>query len=276
MNLFALKPLLAAQMDLWRLLILALVPVGAGILRKITEAREQAERAQARQAAGGTTAGSTAASRERVAQARCRLDRPAAQPPASPAARQSVPQRDRTVSRGSGTPPHSGEWAATGRSGLRYAGPAPSRPLVRPAKSDFDAGGPSPYGALPSAAGPKSPKPVPQATASKPADAAGGRDWPRKAPYRTIWGPRVRAHLNQYLESSRLSQKARAELGSAIDRAVRDHLGNTRTAIEDQDSPSSAKTGPPIASFLRNPGDVRTAILVNEILQRPKCLGRKP
>ena len=221
---------------------------GGRILRKITEAREQAERARAPSRRLHDRRQHSRVART-VAQARCCLDSPARATTGLSTARQSVPQRDRTVSRGSGTPPHSGEWAATGRRVcIRRSGSVP--PPRAAAKSDFDAGGPSPYGAC-------RPQPVRSTEAcsasgtSKPADAAGGRIGPAQSAVSDDLGAQVRAHLNQYLESSRLSQKARAELGSAIDRAVRDHLGNTRTTIEDQDSPSSAKTGPPIASFLR-------------------------
>jgi len=71
-----------------------------------------------------------------------------------------------------------------------------------------------------------------------------------------------------------MSQRVKADLGSAVERAVREHLGKTETrGTEEKEAPALA--GVPIMTLLRNPEGVRTAILVNEILERPKCLRRK-
>jgi hypothetical protein len=96
----------------------------------------------------------------------------------------------------------------------------------------------------------------------------------RKAPGSEDLGTQVRTHLNQYLDSSRMSQRVQADLGSGVERAVHQHLGKTETrGLEENEAPAVA--GVPILSLLRNPAGVRTAILVNEILERPKCLRRK-
>lgn len=99
----------------------------------------------------------------------------------------------------------------------------------------------------------------------------------RKAPVSDDLGVQIRSHLAQYLESSRLSQQARADLGKAVEKAVREHLGSTVTAnAAGRDRIGPVPSGSSIGDVLRNPANVQTAILVNEILGPPKGLRRRP
>jgi hypothetical protein len=266
----------AGNFELYKLIILAVVMLGGAVVKKITEAREQAERARTTKP-------------------------PAARPPAVPPRRETeVRKADAVWTAGSAEPataarrdnPFRNEIEAfleeVGRRRSPSGGPqrdpaersaAPigvpvARPVARPQ--------PSPAGAQRTVgsavrAKPEPAKAPPQAAPQTPLARPGAEIAQRKAPVSDDLGAQVRAQLNQYLESSRLSQRARADLGSAIERAVRAHLGTTATdGPELQDSlVSVAPPGMPITTLLRNPNGVRTAILVNEILERPKCLRRK-
>jgi hypothetical protein len=100
----------------------------------------------------------------------------------------------------------------------------------------------------------------------------------RKAPGSNDLGKQIRTHLAQYLDSSRMATQTQSDLGDAVDRTVRQHLGSTITA--DAADPKRVATRTPEASallpLLRNASSVRTAIVINEILGRPKGLSRRP
>jgi hypothetical protein len=99
----------------------------------------------------------------------------------------------------------------------------------------------------------------------------------RKAPGSEDLGKQIRTHLAQYLDSSRLATQTQGDLGNAVDRTVRQHLGDTMTAGgAGQERTAAPKTeGSAIAALLRNPSQVRSAIVVNEILGPPKGLRRR-
>lgn len=288
---FALTPILAAPVEFYRLVILALLMLGGTVLKKITDAREQAERAKgaktppARPSAaplrretefrnadaawnsgsaetGVSTGSSTGASAPRDNPHRNEIEqfleevgrrRPSSYPPASY-------QQRGDAARGSISAP-----PPLPRPPARQQSPPPM-----PAPAQRTSGS---AGRVKQESQKTAPSTAPQTTPPRP----GAELAQRKAPVSGDLGAQVRAHLSQYLESSRLSQRAKAELGSAVERAVREHLGTTATrGTQDQESVAGAvELDAPIVTLLRNPAGVRTAILVNEILERPKCLRRK-
>lgn len=97
----------------------------------------------------------------------------------------------------------------------------------------------------------------------------------RKSPVSTELGKEVRTHVSQYMQAERLPTHAASGLGQEVVASVADHLGKF-TAITP--APMSDAPPPPvtaantIASMLRNPNSVRQAILINEVLARPKAL----
>ncbi len=98
----------------------------------------------------------------------------------------------------------------------------------------------------------------------------------RRSPVSQDLGKQIRTHVAQ-LEPERLAQQAQADVGNAVEQAVRSHLGNTLTrgtATGDKDQ-AAAMPASPLIALLRNPTGMRTAVLVNEILGPPKGLRRK-
>ena len=85
----------------------------------------------------------------------------------------------------------------------------------------------------------------------------------------------VQAHLSEYLDSSRMSQRVQADLGSSVERGVREHLGKTETRGTEEKETPVGPADAPLQALLRDPAGVRSAIILNEILARPKCLRRK-
>jgi hypothetical protein len=275
MTTLALIPILAAQGELIRIVILAVVMLGGAILKKITDAREQAERERARLAkqsqASKTQAGPPRRDAEirspdavwpagQEAKARPRPDNPH---------RNEIEQFLEEVGRR--RPPANPQE----RSDLSRGAPsssAPPRPIARPPQAM-----PVPVQRIPPAASrmrPETAKAPAQPAIATPPLRPGAEMALRKGPGSEDLGTQVRAHLSQYLDSTRMSQRVKADLGSAVERAVREHLGKTETrGTEEKEAPALA--GVPIMTLLRNPEGVRTAILVNEILERPKCLRRK-
>jgi hypothetical protein len=76
-----------------------------------------------------------------------------------------------------------------------------------------------------------------------------------------------------------MAAQTQSDLGNAVERTVRQHLGQTITAGVTEALPASgpsASEGKDIMPLLRNPSSARTAIVVNEILGRPKGLRRRP
>ncbi|HET6323052.1 MAG TPA: hypothetical protein VFG04_00015 [Planctomycetaceae bacterium] len=115
------------------------------------------------------------------------------------------------------------------------------------------------------------------AVAPAPATRPGDELASRKAPGSDDLGKQIRTHLSQYLDPSRMTTQAQSDLGNAVERNVRQHLGNTVTVgTADQEqaaqppSPASA-----IVPLLRNVSSVRSAIVINEILGPPKGLRRR-
>jgi hypothetical protein len=121
---------------------------------------------------------------------------------------------------------------------------------------------------------PEMPKPMappPQTLPSRP----GAEIAARKGPGSEDLGTQVQAHLNEYLDSSRMSQRVKADLGSSVERGVREHLGKTETRGTEEKETPVGPADAPLQALLRDPAGVRSAIILNEILARPKCLRRK-
>jgi hypothetical protein len=269
MTTLALISILAAGAngELIRIVILAVVMLGGAILKKITDSREQAERERARQAkqaqAGKTQSGPPRRDAEirspdavwqggREAKARPRPDNPH---------RNEIEQFLEEVGRR--RPANSQDRGELSRG---QASPnAPPRPIARPQSM------PVPIQRIPSAA--NRPKPEPPKSPAPPTR-PGAEMASRKGPGSEDLGTQVRDHLNQYLDSSRMSQRVKADLGSSVERTVREHLGKTETSGT-QEIEMPVVAGVPILTLLQDPAGVRMAILVNEILERPRCLRRK-
>jgi hypothetical protein len=118
------------------------------------------------------------------------------------------------------------------------------------------------------------PKPAPPAAA--PAPRPGAELAARKSPASKDLGKDVRAHLTQYLDESRLSKTVQSDLGNAVEVSLRARLGDTITQGVGQGDIALALAGEhSIVALLRKPAGVRSAVLINEILARPKSLRRK-
>jgi hypothetical protein len=278
MNLFSLTPILAAPPPEFYRLLFVVLAIGAAVVKKIAEAREQAKR-------GKTGANSPAVRNPPVRNPPVRTatvktpdgktpdgKTPDGKTQGAPSRRDNQFRNEIEVfleevgRRGSPSDPPQRREAGRG-------GSAAAMPMARPTMP------PQPARPVPRPTGPANPtkaeppKVVPQVGPPRP----GAEIASRKAPVSDDLGAQIRAHLSQYLESSRLSQRARTDLGKAVELAVREHLGTMDTGGAAGLDPLDARTqsGQPIVALLRDPAGVRTAILVNEILERPKCLRRK-
>jgi hypothetical protein len=97
----------------------------------------------------------------------------------------------------------------------------------------------------------------------------------RKAPGSEDLGKQIRTHLATYLDPTRMASQTRSDLGNAVERTVRQHLGDTVTAGVSQMEQAPEPQEIAIVPLLRNPSGVRAAIVVNEILGPPKGLRRR-
>jgi len=112
---------------------------------------------------------------------------------------------------------------------------------------------------------------VPASPPARPGDDIAGR----KAPGSENLGKQIRSHLAEYLDSSRMAAQTQSDLGNAVERTVRQHLGETVSVAEKDQSQSPAPEASAILPLLRNASSVRTAIVINEILGPPKGLRRR-
>lgn len=81
-------------------------------------------------------------------------------------------------------------------------------------------------------------------------------------------GTNLRSHLATYMQTDRVGQEVQRDLKSRIAEGVEADLGRP-VAME---SPSAQKPLHPFVALLRDPQGVRTAIALQEILQKPKSL----
>jgi hypothetical protein len=114
---------------------------------------------------------------------------------------------------------------------------------------------------------------VPAGSSARPGDEMAAR----KAPGSNDLGKQIRTHLAEYLDSSRMATQTQNDLGNAVDLTVRQHLGSTITTSVADKRQTAAPTleASDIMPLLRNASSVRTAIVINEILGRPKGLSRR-
>jgi hypothetical protein len=272
---FAVQPILAANFELYKFIIIALMMLGGAVVKKITDAREQAERAKAAKPPAGRPPAAPPRrdnpQRNEIEQFLEEVGRrrpPSNSPPAGETVRGAAPASApmaRPVARQQTTPSMAAPMQRTGAPEARMrpdSARLPAAPLSQ--KTSFQS---RPSQTLPSESPQVQSPPRPGAEMAV-----------RKAPVSGDLGADIRTHLSQYLDSSRMSQRAKADLGSAVERAVREHMGKTETrGLEDQNAVVAppAQSGMSIVTLLRNPAGVKTAILINEVLQRPKCLRRK-
>jgi hypothetical protein len=149
---------------------------------------------------------------------------------------------------------------------------------VDPAPAPRQAGPPKPG----RAAKPQQPQP----TRSRPASSRAGQPAPasrsgdsqaQPAARRSLessanrpTGAAVREHVNNHLEP-----RIASGVQQHIDQHVQQHIGSNQTAATAlQPDESAAQTNISIRKLLKEPGGVRQAILVNEILARPRALRR--
>ena len=94
-------------------------------------------------------------------------------------------------------------------------------------------------------------------------------------------GSKLRDHVDDYMGDNRVEQHVEEHLADGVSgrqdkrigKSVQAHLGASLGASSVQveiDPPSATTAG--LVAMLRNPNSVRNAIMVNEILQRPKSL----
>lgn len=151
-------------------------------------------------------------------------------------------------------------------SGKQDAAPAPRQ--VGPAKS----------GKPPGSQQPRRPR-TQQAPSGRPPGNARGTVPPNTAPPRRQLesslpnttgrpsGAAVREHVSSHLEP-----RINAQVQQHIDQHVQAHIGSNQTATSPASLDDPAyQTGASIRQLLKNPGGVRQAILVNEILKRPRA-----
>ncbi len=281
MTRFDATPVLAAlTFEFWKFVIILLMVLGSTILKKISDAREKAERAKAGKSTGNPPP-AAAVRRETGSRGPDGVWATGSAEPVA-AARRDNPHRNEIEQfleevgrrRPASAPPARGEGVggaaapAATQMARQVARPQPPQPV--PASTQRTMGSSARMR-------PETPKAAPLAAPQSLPLRPGVELAQRKAPVSDDLGAQVRAHLTQYLDSSRMSQRAKADLGTAVERAVREHLGKTETrGTDEQDALTvAAQSGTSIISLLRNPAGVRTAVLVNEILQRPKCLRRE-
>jgi hypothetical protein len=276
MTSLTLIPVLAAPpIELYKFILIALIMLGGPLLKKITDARDQAERAKKGKPPGVQPPVVPPRRENSIRDADATWNANSAEAPATP--RRENPFRNEIEQFleevGRRRPAAGGPQRASNERGTAAPAmprPVPLQPPVPRTPTPMQRNTGSPI--RPKSEPPKAPAPAASQTLPP---RPGTELAQRKAPVSDDLGAQVRAHLNQYLDSARLSQQARADLGSAVERAVLDHLGTTTAGSADQDAANAAADpAASIVALLRNPTGVRTAILVNEILERPRCLRR--
>jgi hypothetical protein len=86
----------------------------------------------------------------------------------------------------------------------------------------------------------------------------------------TQLGQGVRAHLTGYMASDRVTAEAQEFIGHRIEDAVQSDLGQSGMTL-----PLGSRTPHPLLALMSQPGGMRQALVLNEILQKPAALRRK-
>jgi hypothetical protein len=102
----------------------------------------------------------------------------------------------------------------------------------------------------------------------------------RKKPGRENLGAEIRQHVSQHLDSNSLSQRVQQDLPNRLQQSVTEHLGEASsrlkaTALPTLSSSTVNASALQLLELLRQPGQVRQAMMVNEILSRPVSLRRR-
>jgi len=138
--------------------------------------------------------------------------------------------------------------------------------------------GPANSGKPPGSQQPRRPQ-TQQAPPGRPAGASRGTEQKNTAPPRRQLesslpnttgrpsGAAFREHVSSHLEP-----RINAQVQQHIDQHVQAHIGSNQAATSSASLDDPAyQTGASIRQLLKNPGGVRQAILVNEILKRPRA-----
>lgn len=135
---------------------------------------------------------------------------------------------------------------------------APPRPAERPrppgAKAGKKSGKPQP-GAKPQ----KTPKPIASLAEQHLAS--------------SNLGAGVRSHVSDYMQPERIAAEVKQDLAGLIPAQVQAEIGRGKS-ISGVATSTAAEPIHPLITLLRNPQGVRQAIVLQEILQRPKALRR--
>jgi translation initiation factor IF-2 len=140
--------------------------------------------------------------------------------------------------------------------------PAATRPAPRPVASAS-----APPARRPPVAAPAAPKPAPKPERrARPGQEIAGRS----APITQNLGAGVKQHLTQYM-ADKVSQDVSAHMQHRVEAHVTEHLGTASPAQGGaQPAPAAAiPRGPQLAEWLRNPGNMRQAIVLGVILSPP-------
>lgn len=91
----------------------------------------------------------------------------------------------------------------------------------------------------------------------------------------TPLGQGVRAHLTEYMASDRVTAESQQHIGHRIDAAVQQDLGAMAAIAAAAPNVRSGAPGNPWMAIFSQPGGMRQAFVLNEILQKPAALRRK-
>ena len=91
----------------------------------------------------------------------------------------------------------------------------------------------------------------------------------------TPLGQGVRSHLSEYMATDRVTAEAQQHIGHRIDQAVQQDLGSMAAAAPAAPNVRSGAPANPWMAILSQPGGMRQAFVLNEILQKPPALRRK-
>jgi len=153
------------------------------------------------------------------------------------------------------------------KSAKQDSAPAPRQ--VGPAKSGTPPKSQQPRRAQPAPTNPARPANASRSTDRKdPTTPRRQRDSASRTPASRPTGAAVRDHVSAYMES-RIGNSVQQH----IDQHVQAHIGSNQaaTAAPSHEDPAF-QTGTSIRELLKNPAGVRQAILINEILARPRGL----
>jgi len=113
---------------------------------------------------------------------------------------------------------------------------------------------------------PRPPEPAPQSGSRK----RPGSQLEQKHLATSQLGQGLRSHLNEYMTQDRVTAEAQQFIGDRVDQAVEKDLGQMTAAAIPR-----SKSQHPLLALLAQPGGVRQALIMNELLQKPTALRKK-